>query len=156
MGFIPLICRCYMFLYIRLPFKRNFWEVPKYTLFASQKKRDLGFHRYGIPSYFSFPKQSFIEPHTVISEVYFNNRVFHSLIFGVIFTILGVILCFLGVISLALSIILYLLGVILGVIPNFLSTFFMFLVHFFLSTFGVFCPPSWLSSVSFSLFWGSL
>ena len=140
MGFIPLICRCYMFLYIRLPFNRNFWEVPKYTLFASQKKRDLGFHRYGIPSYFSFPKQSFIEPHTVISEVYFNNRVFHSLIFdvifGVIFTILGVILCFLGVISLALSIILYLLGVILGVIPNFLSTFFMFLVHFrgFLST----------------------
>ena len=61
MGFIPLICRCYMFLYIRLPFNRNFWEVPKYTLFASQKKRDLGFHRYGIPSYFSFPEQSFIE-----------------------------------------------------------------------------------------------
>ena len=89
--------------------------MPKYTLFASQKKRDLGFHRYGIPSYFSFPKQSFIEPHTVISEVYFNNRVFHSLIFGVIF----------------------------GVIPNFLSTFFMFLVHFFLSTFS--CPLSGFS-----------
>ena len=66
----------------------------KYTLFASQKKRDLGFHRYGIPSYFSFPKQSFIEPHTVISEVYFNNREFHSLFFGVIF---GVILSITGI-----------------------------------------------------------
>ena len=42
MGFVPLICRCYMFLYIRLPFNRSFWEVPKYILFASQKKRDLG------------------------------------------------------------------------------------------------------------------
>ena len=81
MGFVPFICRCYMFLYIRLPFARWFSKVPNHTLFACQKKRDLGFHRYGIPSYFSFPKQSFIEPHTVISEVYFNNREFHPLFF---------------------------------------------------------------------------
>ena len=68
--------RCYEFLYIRFPFSWSFWEVPKHTLFASQKKRDLGFQRCGIPSYFSFPKQSFIAPHTIISEVYFNNREF--------------------------------------------------------------------------------
>ena len=43
-------------------------------------------------------------PHTIISEVCFNNREFHS-------SIIGVILCFLSVILLALSIIL-----------NFLST----------------------------------
>lgn len=51
---------------------------------------------------FSFPKLLFIEYHTIISEVCFNNREFHS-------SILGVILCFLGVIW--------------GVILNFLSTF---------------------------------
>ena len=54
-------------------------------------------------------------PHTIISEVCFNNREFHS-------SIIGVILCFLSVIFLALSIIL-----------NFLSTF--------LSTLLSFCPP---------------
>lgn len=77
--------------------------------------------------YFSFPKLSFIEHHTIISEVCFKNRGFHSSILGVI---LGVIFCFLGVISLALSIILCLLGVILGVILNFLSTFLRFLSSF--------------------------
>ena len=40
-GFVPLICRCYVFLYICLPFSRNFWEVLKHTLFASQKKREI-------------------------------------------------------------------------------------------------------------------
>ena len=74
---------------------------------------------YSIQSYFSFPKQSFIELHTIISEVCFKNRELHS-------SILSVILCFLGVISLALSIILCLLGVILGVILNVLSTFLLF------------------------------
>ncbi len=44
---------------------------------------------------FSFPKLLFIELHTIISEVCFYNREFHSLIFCVIF---GVILCLLGVI----------------------------------------------------------
>ena len=42
MHFAPLICRCYEFLYIRLPFNRCFGEVPKHSLFASQKKRDIG------------------------------------------------------------------------------------------------------------------
>ena len=51
----------------------------------------------------SFPKLLFIEYHTIISEVCFNNREFHS-------SILGVILCFLGVIW--------------GVILNFLFTMF--------------------------------
>ena len=64
-------------------------------------------------------------PHTIISEVCFNNRELHS-------SILGVILCFLGVISLALSIILCLLGVIL----NFLSTLLSFCPPF-LSTFSL-------------------
>ena len=41
MGFVLLICRCYEFLYIRLPFSWSFWEVPKYTLFASQKNREV-------------------------------------------------------------------------------------------------------------------
>ena len=63
-------------------------------LFLLLKRRKiLDFHRCGIPSYFSFPKQSFIASHTIISEVCFSNREFHSLI-------LGVILCFLSVISL--------------------------------------------------------
>ena len=112
-------------------------EKCQNILFLLLKRRKiLDFHRCGIPSYFSFPKQSFIVPHTIISEVCFNNREFHFLIFGVIlgiiFTILGVILCFLSVIFLALSIILCLLGVIL----NFLSTFLRFLSTF-LSTFSL-------------------
>ena len=41
MSFVPLICRCYDFLYIRFPFSWSFWEVPKYTLFASQKNREV-------------------------------------------------------------------------------------------------------------------
>ena len=41
MHFAPLICRCYVFLYICLPFNTSFWEVPKHTLFASQKKREV-------------------------------------------------------------------------------------------------------------------
>ena len=66
--------------------------------------------------YFSFPKLSFIEYHTIISEVCFNNREFHSSILGVIF----------------------------GVILNFLSTFLRFLSSFsvyfieLLSTFSVY------------------
>ena len=71
-------------------------EKCQNILFLLLKRRErLDFHRYGIPSNFSFPKLSFIESHTIISEVCFNNKEFHSLIFGVIFTILGVILCFL-------------------------------------------------------------
>ena len=41
MHFAPLICGCYVFLYICLPFNTSFWEVPKHTLFASQKKREV-------------------------------------------------------------------------------------------------------------------
>ena len=92
---------------------------------------------YGIPSNFSFLKQSFIDHHTIILEVCFNNREFHSSILGVI---LGVILCFLGVISLTLSIILCILGVTLSVILNFLSTF-LRLLSTFLSSLLSFCPP---------------
>ena len=63
-------------------------EKCQNILFSLLKRRErLDFHRYGIPSNFSFRKQSFIAPHTIISEVYFNNREFHS-------SILGVILCF--------------------------------------------------------------
>lgn len=77
-------------------------EKCQNILFLLLKRRKiLDFHRCGIPSYFSFPKQSFIELHTIISEVYFKKRELNSsilsVIFGVIFTILGVILCFLGV-----------------------------------------------------------
>ena len=77
-------------------------------LLLLKRRKILDFHRCGIPSYFSFPKQSFIAPHTIISEVCFNNREFF--------------LCLLGVT----------LTVILGIILNFLSTF----LHF-LSTFSV-------------------
>ena len=45
-----------------------------------KRRERLDFHRYGIPSNFSFPKLLFIESHTIISEVCFNNREFHSLI----------------------------------------------------------------------------
>ena len=47
-------------------------------------RKILDFHRCGIPSYFSFPKQSFIAPHTVNSKVYFKNIEFNYLIRGVI------------------------------------------------------------------------
>jgi len=81
---------------------------------------------------FSFPKLLFIEYHTIISEVCFNNREFHSSILG---AILGVILCFLGVIW--------------GVILNFLSTFGGGAVYFieFLST-------MFRNLSIVSLFWG--
>ena len=66
-------------------------EKCQNILFLLLKRRKiLDFHSYGVPSYFSFSKQSFIAPHTIISEVCFSNREFHSF-FGVI---LGVILCF--------------------------------------------------------------
>ena len=52
-------------------------EKCQNILFLLLKRRKiLDFHRCGIPSYFSFPKQSFIAPHTIISEVCFNNREF--------------------------------------------------------------------------------
>ena len=38
---------------------------------------------------FSFPKLLFIEYHTIISEVCFNNREFHSSILGVILNFLS-------------------------------------------------------------------
>ena len=47
-----------------------------------KRRKILDFHRCGIPSYFSFPKQSFVESHTIILEVWFKNREFHSLSFG--------------------------------------------------------------------------
>ena len=112
MGYVPLICRCYEFLYIRLPFYQWFLRSAKTYSFCFSKEQRFRIQRYGIPYLFSFLNQSFVEPHTVISEVCFKNRELHS-------SILGVILCFLGVISLALSIILCLLSVIL----DFLSTF---------------------------------
>ena len=131
-------------------------EKCQNILFLLLKRRKiLDFHRCGIPSYFSFPKQSFIEPHIVISEVCFNNKEFHSLIFGVIFTILGVILCFLcHFLNLeyhSLSFGCHLgvtLTVILGVILNFLSTFSVYFIVFLSTIFRN------LSIVS--LFWGSL
>ena len=52
-------------------------EKCQNILFLLLKRRKiLDFHRCGIPSYFSFPKQSFIAPHTIISEVCFSNREF--------------------------------------------------------------------------------
>ena len=52
-------------------------EKCQNILFLLLKRRKiLDFHRCDIPSYFSFSKQSFIAPHTIISEVCFNNREF--------------------------------------------------------------------------------
>ena len=56
--------------------------------------------------FFLFSSSRLLNPITVISEVWFKNREFHSLIFGVIFRVT--------------------LTVILGVILNFLSTFLLF------------------------------
>ena len=86
------------------------YEKCKNILFLLLKRRKiLDFHRCGIPSYFSFPKQSFVDPHTVISEVYFNNREFHSLfwchswyhpmLLKVISTFLSIIFHFRSIIS---------------------------------------------------------
>ena len=106
MGFVPLICICYMFLCIRLHFYTSFWEVPKHSLFAFQKKREVGFRGMVYHIFFLFSSSRLLNPITVISEVWFKNREFHSLIFGVIFRVT--------------------LTVILGVILNFLSTFLLF------------------------------
>ena len=100
-------------------------EKCQNILFLLLKRRKrLDFHRYGIPSNFSFPKLLFIESHTIISEVCFKNIEFHSsilgVIFGVIFTILGVILYFLSVILCLLSVI---LGVTLTVFLGFTQSF---------------------------------
>ena len=85
--------------------------MQKHTLFASQKKRrSKTFIGVVYHLIFLFQSSRFFELHTIISEVCFNNREFHSLILGVI---LGVTLT----------------GI-LGVILNFLSTF--------LSTFSVY------------------
>ena len=52
-------------------------EKCQNILFLLLKRRKiLDFYSYGVPSYFSFSKQSFIAPHTIISEVCFNNREF--------------------------------------------------------------------------------
>ena len=72
-------------------------EKCQNILFLLLKRREKqDFHRCGIPSNFSFPKLSFIESHTIISEVCFNNREFYSLLLGVIW---GVILNFLSTFS---------------------------------------------------------
>ena len=42
MGFVPLICRCYEFLCICLPFDGRFSVVPNHTIFACQKKINWG------------------------------------------------------------------------------------------------------------------
>ena len=61
------------------------FEKCQNILFLLFKRREKqNFHGFGIPSYFSFPKLSFIEYHTIISEVCFNNREFHYLIWCVI------------------------------------------------------------------------
>ena len=70
-------------------------EKCQNILFLLLKRRKiLDFHRCDIPSYFSFPKQSFIAPHTIISEVCFNNREFHSLSFGCHFGVHIIVLPF--------------------------------------------------------------
>ena len=38
MGFVPLICRCYVFLYIRLPFGQWFLKMSDLTLFCLSKE----------------------------------------------------------------------------------------------------------------------
>ena len=85
-------------------------EKCQNILFLLLKRRKiLDFHRCGIPSYFSFPKQSFIVPHTIISEVCFNNREFilffwchswcHPMLLKVISTFLSIIFHFRSIIS---------------------------------------------------------
>jgi len=89
-------------------------EKCQNILFLLLKRRKrLDFHRYGIPSNFSFPKLLFIESHTIISEVCFKNIEFHSSILGVILYFLNVILCLLSVI----------LGVTLTVFLGFTQSF---------------------------------
>ena len=108
--------------------------MPNILFLLLKRRKILDFHRCDIPSYISFQKQSFIEPHTVNSKVYFKNIEFNYLIRGVILDFLSTFsvhhhysldhhFAFLRVISLALSIILYLLGVI-----------FIFLVHIIVFT----------------------
>ena len=100
-------------------------EKCQSILFLLLKRREKeDFHRFGIPSYFSFLKQSFIAPPPIQSFQKFAS-ITESFILYFFCVIFGVILCFLSVISLTLSIILCLLGVILN----------------FLSTILSFCPP---------------
>ena len=109
MSFVPLICRCYVFLYIRLPFSRSFWEVPNILFLLLKRRKILDFHRCGIPSYFSFPKQSFIAPPilsfqkfasvTESSFFFWCHSWCHPMLLKVISTSLSIIFHFRSIIS---------------------------------------------------------
>ena len=109
MGFVPLICRCYVFLYIRLPFNTSFWEVPNILFLLLKRRKILDFHRCGIPSYFSFPKQSVIAPPilsfqkfasvTESSFFFWCHSWCHPMLLKVISTSLSIIFHFRSIIS---------------------------------------------------------
>ena len=135
MGFVPLICRCYVFLYIRLPFSRSFWEVPKYTLFASQKNRDLGF----------------------------RGMVYHIIFLFQSCRLLNTILSFQKFASITESFILYFFvsflvswGFIASLITSCKSSLRVPFLVLFLVSFSPFLVSSFASWVSFFVFWVSL
>ena len=102
-SFIPLICRCYVFLYIHLPFDQWFLKMPDLTLFCFSKEE-----RFRI----------------LIGLLYQLIFLFQSS------NLLNRILSFQRFDSRTESFLLCLLTIILGVILNFLSTFLHFLSTF--------------------------
>ena len=65
-------------------------EKCQNILFLLLKRREKqDFHRYGIPSNFSFPKQSFVEPHTVFQKF---TSIIESFILYFFVSFFGVIL----------------------------------------------------------------
>ena len=108
MGIVPLVCRCYVFLYIRLPFNTSFWEVPKYTLFAPQKNRDLGFRGMVYHLIFLFQSSRLLPPIlsfqkfvSIIESSFFFwcHSWCHPMLLKVISTFLSIIFHFRSIIS---------------------------------------------------------
>ena len=61
--FIDVMC-----FFISVYLLEGVYEKCQNILFLLLKRREiLDFHRCGIPSYFSFPKQSFVDHYTIIS-----------------------------------------------------------------------------------------
>ena len=105
---------------------KEFLRSAKTYSFCFSKEERFRISEVCITSNFSFLKQSFIEPHIIISEVCFNNREFHSLFFLSFFVSFFVsfwIFC-----------------------PPFYVS-----CPLFLSTFGVFCLLYWVSLHLFCL-----
>ena len=133
MSFVPLIRRCYEFLYILYLLIRVSEKCQNILFCFSKEERSRIF--IALVYHLIFLFQSCRLLNTILSFQKFAS-ITESFIHQFLVSFLVSYSPFLGVISLALSIIFCLLGVILGVILNLLSTLLSFCPPF-LSTFSL-------------------